>query len=159
MTWKYDITALSTSAKDQVRLLIGDVIQTDQQLQDEEIALALFLRKNNVYYASAECCQMISSRMARKWDTSTQSSRQSLSQLTKNYASLKREFEAKGALSGSGTPYMGGISVTDKSNVETDTDRVPPNFNYGMMDNHLPVGPVGNEMQSDGDLTGLGGGS
>jgi hypothetical protein len=53
MTWTYTITDLSTSQKDQVRLLIGDTVQTDHQLQDEEIAY-LLTQRSSVYGAAAD---------------------------------------------------------------------------------------------------------
>ena len=37
MSWSYDVTALDTSLKDQVRLCLGDTDEEDPVLQDEEI--------------------------------------------------------------------------------------------------------------------------
>lgn len=37
MSWSYDVAALQTSLKDQIRLKLGDTDETDPVLQDEEI--------------------------------------------------------------------------------------------------------------------------
>jgi len=37
MSWSYDVTALATSLKDQIRLRIGDTDESDPIMQDEEI--------------------------------------------------------------------------------------------------------------------------
>ena len=38
MSWSYDVTALQTSVKDQIRLKLGDTDENDPVLCDEEIA-------------------------------------------------------------------------------------------------------------------------
>ena len=58
-------------------------------------------------------------------------------------------YEARAAQMGAGLPFAGGISVSDKQANEADTDRVAPQFNIGLEDNFLPVGPVGNETSAD----------
>jgi hypothetical protein len=55
------------------------------------------------------------------------------------------EFEEKSTMSGSAIPYGGGISLTEKQIAALDTDRIPPVFNIGMMDNNLPAAQIGNE--------------
>jgi hypothetical protein len=37
MSWSYDVTALATSPKDQIRLRIGDTDESDPIMEDEEI--------------------------------------------------------------------------------------------------------------------------
>ena len=148
MTFSYSVSDLAASPKDQVRLAIGDVNQAAPLLQDEEIAFALTLRGSSIFGAAAECCSMIAGKQAMKFDTSNQNIRSSLSQLIRNWTARASYFEARCASSGQGTPYMGGISIADKAKVEGDSDRVAPNFNFGLTDNTLPSGAVGNETQS-----------
>ena len=153
MTWTYTVTDLATSAKDQVRRLIGDVISTDQQIADEEINWIL-TQRSSIYGAAAECCRFIAGQYSRKVDVVTQASgggalKTNYSAQAKAYMSLAMTLESRSAMIGGGLPYAGGISVTDKQNNEADTDRVAPQFNIGMEDNYLPVGPVGNETSAD----------
>lgn len=152
MTWTYTVTDLATSAKDQVRRMIGDVISSDQQIADEEILFAISQR-SSVYGAAADCCRYIAAQFSRKADLVTQGAGGSLktnySQQARAYAAMAATFEGKSAMFGGALPYAGGISAADKNNNENDTDRVAPQFNIGMDDNHLPVDSVGNETNSD----------
>lgn len=148
MTWTYSITDLATSQKDQVRLLIGDTVTSDQQLQDEEIDYML-TRRGSTYGAAAECCRSLQAKFSRSVDYTAAGTKSSYSQLAKAYGVKAAEFEAKSAMSGAGAPYAGGISVTDKRNQEQNPDRVSPQFQVGMDDNDfMPVGPAGNENSS-----------
>lgn len=144
MTWSYTINDLATSAKDQVRFLIGDTLSTDPQLQDEEINLAIS-RRTSIAGACAECCRSLAAKFARSVDMSAGSSKTSYSQLAKAYTIKTNEFEMQAASGGGGLPYAGGISIADKLNQEANEDRVQPQFQVGMDDNLLPVAPAGNE--------------
>lgn len=151
MAWSYDATTLATTPKDQVRLLIGDTVSTDQQMQDEEITF-LLSRRSSIYGAAAECCRSLQAKFSRSVDQSAGDTRAMYSQMAKAYAVKVREFESKAAAGGSGLPYAGGISESDKGGREDDDDRVSPQFQLGMMDNFLPVAPSGNESSTpDGD--------
>lgn len=137
-TWTYDPSTMST--KDQVRRLIGDVLNNDQQLQDGEINFAL-TTYGNIYLAAAECCRFISAQFARQVDIVQGELKTNYSNRTKAYAALAITLDQKGFQRGAGAlPYAGGISVADKSSQIEDTDRVTPQFNIGMDDNTLPVG-------------------
>lgn len=145
MTWSYGAYNLSASPKDQVRLLIGDTVQEDPQLQDEEIAYML-TQRTSVYGAAAECCRSLQAKFSRSVDQSNGTYKSSYSQLAKAYGVKAAEFESKAAMSGAGGPYAGGISVADKIQQEQNGDRVQPQFQIGMEDNDfMPVGPAGNE--------------
>ncbi|WP_407146251.1 hypothetical protein [Bradyrhizobium sp. ORS 86] len=141
MTWTYDVTALATSAKDNVRLLIGDTDETDPQLQDEEIAYFLSGRPNP-YGAAAECCRALAAKYARLVSQSAGDTKFVFSDMSKAYERRASDFEGQAANSGAGLPYAGGISNTDKLNQESDSDRVQPQFTLGIDDNFLPVAPV-----------------
>lgn len=153
MTWTYDPGSIAKKPKDQVRRLIGDVIQNDQQIADEEINFAL-TQRSSVYGAAAECCRYISSQFSRKVDVVAQAAgggalKTNYSAQAKAYLQMAIQFDGRAAMTGGGLPYAGGTSVTDKQAMEQDTDRVAPQFNIGMEDNYLPVGPIGNEVNSD----------
>lgn len=146
MTWSYSITTLAATPKDQVRLLIGDTLTTDPQMQDEEIAYYL-TQRSSVYGAAAECCRTLQARFSRSVDQKGGDTETKYSQLAKAYGIKAIEFEQKAAAAGAGKPYAGGISIADKQAQEQNTDRVAPQFQIGMDENlTLPaVGEAGSE--------------
>ena len=151
MTWTYDPTLLPTSTLCQVRAMIGDVVFAQQQLADEEIQYAISLRTTS-YGAAAECCRSLSARYARSVDQAAGSQKISYSQMSLAYARQALAFETKATMSGSGTPYAGGISQADKLNNVGDDDNVEPSFGIGMFDSDLPLAqtsPVSGAPVSD----------
>lgn len=144
MTWSYDLAALATNKKNQVRLLIGDTVATSPQMQDEEIAFAL-TQRGSIYGAAADICRALSAKLSREADTVDKDLRTMLSTRAKAYASRARDLEIQAKARGGAMPYAGGISIADKIQQETDLDRVQPDFSRGMDINYLPVAPVGNE--------------
>lgn len=146
--FSYSSAKLSSTPLYQVRFLIGDTVQRDAQLADEEILFALDQWGSNVYAAGAQACQAMAAKYSREVSvTSPGEIRQEFSDKAKAYAAraveLQNLFMARG---GGAIFYAGGISVQDKINVQDDTDRVQPQFNIGMTDNLvIPLPPVGNE--------------
>jgi len=65
MTWTYSADPTS-SPKDAVRFLIGDTLDSDPQVQDEEINFNLLEVNNEIYRAAANTCLNISSIYARQ---------------------------------------------------------------------------------------------
>lgn len=142
--WTYDSTQLTTNPLYQVRLLLGDTVESDQQFQDGEILF--YLASRTPKGAAAECCRTLATRFSRSVDYAAGMTRIKYGDLAKAYALRAIQFDAQSAISGAGMPYAGGISVTDKQNQETDTDRVDPQFNLGLDDNEiLPIAEVGNQ--------------
>lgn len=153
MTWTYTPATLATTPKDIVRLLIGDTLSSDPQMQDEEI-LYYLTQRASPYGAAAECCRTLQARFSRSVDFASGDTSAKYSQMAKAYAIKAAEFEAKAAMAGAGAPYAGGISVTDKQNQQCDQDRVQPQFQVGMDDDWLPVGPASNETSNPPDNAG-----
>jgi hypothetical protein len=149
MTWSYSPFKIATCPKDQVRLLIGDVLENHPQIQDEEISFLLTVRAT-IYGAAAECCLALAAKFSRSVDVQAGTSKFAYSQLAKAYTTKAAYFNAKAAAGGSALPYAGGISISDKQQQELNTDRVPPQFNIGMDDDYLPVAPAGNESEGEG---------
>jgi hypothetical protein len=93
MAWSYSITNLADSPKDQVRLRIGDTVQTDQSVLDEEIDYFLSLHQNNVPATCVDCIDVIINKFSTLPDftlgpySESQSSR--LEQLHKIRSDLK----------------------------------------------------------------------
>jgi hypothetical protein len=149
--WTYNPAQITTVPLYQVRRLIGDVINSDQQLSDDEITFALSQRPG-IYGPAADCCRYIASQYSRKADTVAPGElRTAYSVQAGAYASRAAEFDTIARMRGAGAVvYAGGISVSDKQTNEVDPDRVAPQFNLAMMDNFTvpAIGPVGHETSS-----------
>lgn len=137
----------STSAKDAIRFLMGDILPKDPLVNDNEITYA-YTAKGSTYGAAAMLCRSLSSQYARLVDTVDRELRTSYSTKSANFLRMAIQFEQQASIASGAIPYAGGISVADKNAQVSDTDRVAPQFNIGFLDNLLPVGPVGNETQA-----------
>jgi hypothetical protein len=146
--WTYNPMQLATSPLYQVRALIGDVMQGDQQLMDAEISWQL-TQFSNVNLAAAACCRMMARKFARQVDITQGHLNTNYSARRKAYEELSKDLEQRGMATAI-TPYAGGISVSDVQGVQANTDRIQPEFTIGMSDNFLPVGPVGVEQPLGG---------
>lgn len=151
MTWSYYPNLLSTQAKDAVRLLIGDVVASDQQMQDEEIVFFVSSR-GTLYGAAAECCRALAAKFGRSVDQTAGSTKNMYSQMSKAYTAAAIYFESKSAMAGGGMPYSGGISLSDKQTQQLNEDRVVPIFTKGMMDNDIPEASGGSDENQDPTL-------
>ena len=147
MSWTYSSSQLNLPLY-QVRLMIGDVMSCDPQLQDEEILYFISTRTTN-YGAAAECCRSLATRMSRSFDQQAAGSKVYYSQMEKAYIDKAIKYEILAIQIGSATPYFGAVSLTDKENQEADFDRPEPMFELGMDDNYLPVPPVKGVGPSD----------
>lgn len=124
---------LATNAKDAVRLLVGDVLNSDPQIQDEEIQYFVNLR-GSLYGAAAEVCRALAAKFSRSVDQQAGTSKTFYSQLSKAYTLKAIEFDTKATMFGAAMPYAGGISLTDKQTQDLNSDRVKPQFGIAMMD-------------------------
>lgn len=141
--WTYSGDPNSTP-KDAVRFLVGDTVETDQQVMDPEIAFALSQRRSP-YGAASIVCRSLASKLAREADTVDKDIRTTLSQRSKAYMLMAADYDTQASVRGGGVPYAGGISIADRSAQIANTDRVQPQYNIGMQDNYIPDGIVGNE--------------
>jgi hypothetical protein len=135
MSWSYNPSQLAVNAKDAVRLLIGDVVSTDQQMQDEEIAYLGTVR-GSIYGTAAECCRALAAKFSRSVDQQAGTSKVYFSQMAKAYSVKAIEFDVKASYSA--MPFAGSISISAKQAADMDIDRVKPVFTIGMMDNETP---------------------
>lgn len=137
MPWTYNVN-LSTD-KDKVRLLIGDVLSTDQQLSDEEINAVISMVGGSVGVAAIRCCLILSARYARYADKWVGDLKIMASQKSEAYRKLAEELEDQGTtLTGSRThqqPFAGGISIAQKEALAGNSDFPPTSFSKGMHDN------------------------
>lgn len=132
MTWSFSEASLSTSEKDQVRLLIGDTDTTDQLISDEAINFYLVQRGQSVNLAAADACDSIAAKFARQVDTKNGALSVSASQRSEAYRKLGADLRAQNAeVCG---VFFGGQSIDGKIDLETDTDAIQPRFARGMND-------------------------
>lgn len=145
MTWSYNAAQLATSQLFQVRYLVGDTLTADQQVQDEEITFVLTI-SGSIYSAAAQVCRSLAAQLSRQADAVVGQQQISYSSRARMYNVKAAQYDGLAStLSAPG--YAGGTSVIDKMNQQANVDRVQPQFVIGMMDNFLPVGPVGNETE------------
>lgn len=142
--WTYAVTQLLTNKKDQVRLIVGDVVSSDPQLQDEEIQFFLTIRPS-IYGAAAECCWALADKFSRSVDKAAGQSKAAYSQMAKAYALRAASLDTRAAMMGTGLPYFGAISLADMVNQLENQDRSPPQMTVGITDNFLPVPPAGGQ--------------
>lgn len=140
MTWSYNNAGLANSAKDRVRLLIGDTDDSRQQLQDEEIAYVL-TQQTSTTLAAAACADLLCAKYAFLVNTENGSLRLSAAARHKHYQDLADRLRAGGAgeIPGDATVhdariYVGGTSISDKDNILGDSDTVQPAFRLGQDD-------------------------
>lgn len=121
-----------TTQRDRVRREIGDVVTTDQQLSDAELAYAGTVEGSDLAVA-ARCCEWIAASLARKADMTEGHLSVRCSQRAVAYERKAVMLRARAATE-SGA-YLGGESVSDKETTNDDTDRVSPAFFRGQLDN------------------------
>jgi hypothetical protein len=133
MTWTYIPSQLPKRPLDVVRLMIGDTLSTDPQLQDEEISYLISTR-SSLYGAAAECCRAIAAKFSRSVDQGSGANKVWFSQMAKAYNLRAIDFEQKATKSGAALPFSGGVDAQDGSG-----DPVDPAFRRGMFDNEIPI--------------------
>jgi len=140
----------SSSTKDQVRFLIGDIDPKNPLLTDAEINFTI-VDEGSPNEAAISCVQAIIARVARDLTESTKDGdkqkTKNLSDKLQNYKDLAVQLRLKRGrrLTGLGA---GGISVSDKTARDQDPNRVKPNFTRELMDN-----PGLRETEFDGQET------
>jgi hypothetical protein len=134
MAWNYSGDP-SDSARDAIRLLIGDTDTSDQLLNDEEIAWVNTQASGSptattaLHKAAAQCMRAIASKWTRLADQSVGDLKVSLSQKAESALVTARELDLQAAgNAGVPVPFAGGISKADKETREADTNRVDPFF-------------------------------
>ena len=145
MTWTYSSTNLSTDLA-KVRSLVGDTDTNDQQLTDEEIDFYLD-NAGNLYYAAANVSDALAGKYQRRVDKSVGRASLTASQRAKGYREQAASLRAQAAVYSGITPYVGGISESDKETIEDDSDRVRPLFVKGWDD--IPGTGIGRGSTDD----------
>ena len=116
MTWTYDPTNLNSNTAagrtNAVRLLIGDVDDSDEQMQNEEIDFALAQSGTNVYVAASFACKLLAAKYSRLVDTELDGALESkFSDRIKNYTLLSIQMAELGKRMGGRSLGMSGGGV------------------------------------------------
>lgn len=137
MTWTYNLADLSTNEKDQIRLEIGDTDEQSQLLQDEEIEQAISVERN-FWSASARCCEMISRLFLRRADVKLgRAMMVTYTKMAEQYLMMAASLRKKGL--GTVSPYVGGMSVSEKLTQMRNPDIVAPLFTKTMQQNPYAI--------------------
>lgn len=139
MSWSYSGNP-GSSAKDQVRFLIGDTNTKDQLLLDGEITWLLEQYNQYPLNAAARACELIAAKFSRMCDETVGRVSIDFSQRAKGYYALRDDLVRQISLGSQ--PFAGGISHAQKQAEESNEDRVKPSFTRHMMQNEL----AGNEL-------------
>jgi len=131
--WSYSNNP-ENSELDAVRFLIGDTDASDPQLNNNEIEYTLST-EGSVTKAAVSCCEALYAKYSRLVDETVGSVSFRLSTRAKQYMDLSKTLRRKNDIR-SAKVYAGGISKTDKSVEETNTDRVDPEFTRDLHDNN-----------------------
>ncbi|RYF52431.1 MAG: hypothetical protein EOO38_00030 [Cytophagaceae bacterium] len=125
MEWTYSDP--SASAKDAVRLSIGDTNEAAPLLFDQEIQFFLDSNNQNVSAAALLSVEAIIAKLSTLCDESVGSVSKSFSQMRDGFYKLRDNLKTRAAYRG-GVPFAGGISRTQVQLTARDRDRVQPLF-------------------------------
>lgn len=143
----------ATVTRDAVRLLIGDISTSTSGEFLSDTDINWFVSNTSNTYVAA---QLAANSLAALFTGAAASASGSgwvekavgdlklkkadATAMAKSYQALSQKLQRM-AVSGM-SPYAGGISVSDKASVETDTDRVKPRFTGGSFDNPSALDPM-----------------
>lgn len=122
------------SAKDQTRFLVGDTMEFDKLLSDQEIIWLLGQYNNTPINAALRACETIITRFSRLADETVGRVKIEYSQKAKAYMQTLNMLQNRLAMEDA-SPYCGGISVSDKQTEAMNSNRVRPDFYKHMMEN------------------------
>ena len=124
MSWSYDPAKLKDSPKDQVRLLIGDTLESDPLLEDEEIQFYIDQWPNDVNRAALASVNVIITRICSTPDYTLGPYSESNGSRLKAFQSVRDELDTK---------------VTGYNSPLAKAPTTEPIFGYDMMSVHCCI--------------------
>ena len=114
----------TSSNKDEVRFLVGDV-SSPWQSSDEEISYLLGKSSNQVYLASVQVCRRVANRLFGRGVIALDGLRIDYTVRANEWRQKAQALLSEGEQTGAaaGIPYAGGTSVSDNLLVSGDIDR------------------------------------
>lgn len=128
----------ANSDRDNVRSLIGDIIESDPLLMDPQID-SLLTQFGSPFYAAAQAARIIGAQFARKVNKKVGDLTISYSDLSKQYYELATQLNAQAGIIGTGM-YAGGTSKSDMKANAMNSDRPTPPFRLHQFDNKGAAG-------------------
>jgi hypothetical protein len=150
MSWSYSGDP-RTSEKDEVRFLVGDTDIDCQLVQDEEILYAIEQYPDNMYLAAAVVLRSLASKFSKEVNSKIAEVSENSSDIAKAYADRADELDPDGQTVSAviAYPSFGGLSISEKQTLCSDSDAVQPSFSRGMDD--IPGGPPDGSCPIDTD--------
>lgn len=131
---------------DRIRLMVGDIsTSTSGEFLDDVQYLYLLSVAPNQYSAAALTCTVLAAKNGGNAITKKVGDLSYTKGDASYYNALKTQFTIMSALQPSGAPYAGGITISDKQNVEADANRVQPFFHREIFDD-----PRGHDPENRG---------
>src|SRR6476620_10029849 len=134
MAWTYDPALLNDAQVGslmQMRLILSDTNEDDQQLQDEEIQFYLD-SESSVYMAAAHAAQSLASKYARLADKQVGDLKISYQKVSDRYLDIAERLESKGR------PYQvpsaGGVYTADRDRNQDDESLLHSYIRRGIHD-------------------------
>jgi hypothetical protein len=143
MTFTYNSNPTGRTI-DAVRLEVGDYLDNQHELEDEEILYA-FGVEGSVVKAAARCCEILAAKFAKKEGFRGGTIQTEKTTISGKYRQQARLLRARGITSAAF--IMPALSQTDKDNNTTNTDIPQPSFYRGMHKN------PDTDVDSDQDLS------
>lgn len=135
MSWTYDSRNIADNTA-KLRLLVGDTNTNDQLLTDSEVTYILTL-ETNLRLASARACDIIIAKLARDIDRNNIGMSATRSQKVQHYRDMAKDMRAEARLERDDLAevFLGGVSKSVKTTLESDSDFIQPAFRRGAFDN------------------------
>lgn len=150
MSWTYT-DAPATVPRDAVRLELGDTSATDP-LPITDAAVAYYLSEENdvVLMAAARAADSLAAYYARQTDYSMGSLSQSASQRREHFKTLAAQLRMKARTSQGAELFAGGLTISGKQTLDTDTAAIQPSFRVGIDDFPGNGNTAGDDTENEG---------
>lgn len=159
MSWSYTLgpyasqqaTPTAAGRRNQVRYYLGDVDQSRQLIQDEELDLALTLSGNGLAATTIEAARHVLARFAHKPDVETKADGS-----TVDWRGVRERMEAlirERILAAAPMPVVGGVGRDAIETQDEDTDNLTPRF--GGAEPGGPIADDDRDLHIPADLRGL----
>jgi hypothetical protein len=128
MTWNYTGRP-ADNERDKVRFLIGDTCSEDQLVSDEEIAYAISVY-SNLNLASAMILRSLAAKFSRMVTNKVGDVSSNCTDMAKAFADRAKELDPSGITTAPdpALPVFGGLTISGKETLDSDTDAVQPSF-------------------------------
>lgn len=133
MTWTYSGNP-ADSDRDKVRFLVFDTDTNEQLLSNEEIAW-LLSEQTNVYLAAANAAEAIAAKFAKDITRSAVGLSANVGNRAQFYLELAEKLRNQvGTTNKRGEVFAGGLTISGKDSLDSDSDAIQPGFKIGEFD-------------------------